>query len=217
MIAHRVTDRPALLAGFAAEARIARRSGWPVAAGAGTTDGAALAVRRLIDAGATGLVSFGLAGGLDRTLRAGTVIIADAVMVHSLVWRTDPMLTGRLGGSTGHVGLGVDRVIASGAEKIRLGLETGAAFTDMESGAIAVAADAAGLPFAVLRVICDAASSDLPPAALVALDARGRISPFRILGSISRHPGQIGALLDLARDASLANRALKAAAERLRG
>ena len=98
MIAHRVTDRPALLAGFAAEAKIARRSGWPVATGAGTSDGAASAVRGLIDAGATGLVSFGLAGGLDRALRAGTVIIAGAVMVHSRVWRTDPMLTARLGG-----------------------------------------------------------------------------------------------------------------------
>src|ERR1700677_530036 len=52
---------PVFLVGFVAEAKIARRSGWPVTIGGGTSMGAARAVRRLIQGGATGLVSFGLA------------------------------------------------------------------------------------------------------------------------------------------------------------
>jgi adenosylhomocysteine nucleosidase len=205
----------ALLVGFGAEARVARLSGWRVAIGGGTSEGAALAARGLIEAGATGIVSFGLAGGLDPKLPAGTLVVARAVAADGQVWPTDPGLSARLGGGTGHLCLGLDHVVVSIAEKRRLSRETGAAVVDMESGAVAAIAAAAGVPFAVLRAVCDPADRALPPAALVALDGAGRMGAARMAMSVMASPGQLGALCGLARDAATARRALRARALRL--
>jgi adenosylhomocysteine nucleosidase len=206
---------PAFLVGFAAEAGIARRSGCLVAIGGGTSDGAARAVRRLIDAGATGVISFGLAGGLDPALAAGTLVVADAVIGDGGLWRTDSELSARLGGMTGQSCLGLDRIVVSRAEKQRLGRETGASLVDMESGAVAAVAGAAGVPFAVLRAICDPAERTLPPAALVALDDAGRLTPARLAWSVLTHPGQVIALIALARDAAAARRSLRSRVDRI--
>jgi len=203
---------PAFVTGFAAEARVARLAGWPVAIGGGTTAGAVDAARALIEAGATGLVSFGLAGGLDPALAAGTLIVAEAVIVDGRTWRTDHGLNARLGGVTGHLCLGLDRAAVSGAEKRHLRRETGAALVDMESGAIAEIATRAGVPFAVLRAVCDTAHRDLPHAALVALDGGGGLAFRRIVRSVLPRPSQIGALLGLARDAAAARGTLRARA-----
>jgi adenosylhomocysteine nucleosidase len=83
----------------------------------------------------------------------------------------------------------------------------------MESGAVARVAARHGLPFAVLRAICDPAERDLPPASLTALDDRGRIQPMALLRSLARNPAQIGALIRVGRDAALARRALLARVE----
>jgi adenosylhomocysteine nucleosidase len=200
---------PVFLAGFVAEARIARRSGWPVGIGGGTTAGAAQTARQLIESGATGLVSFGLAGGLDPALPAGTLVVPRAVIADGSSWPTDAELSFRLGGTTAHMCLGLDRIVAFPAEKDRLWRETGAHLVDMESGAVAAIATAAGLPFAVLRAICDPADRTLPPVALIALNPAGRVSLGRIVWSVLTDPGQVGALFALARDAAAARRALR--------
>jgi adenosylhomocysteine nucleosidase len=204
-----ILESPAFLVGFAAEAKIARGLGWQVAIGGGSTEGAARAVRLLIDSGATGIVSFGLAGGLDPALPPGTLIVANDVVADGRIWPTDASLSQRLGGATGHRCLGLDRIVASPAEKRRLGRETGAAVVDMESGALAATANAMGVPFAVLRAVCDTTNRALPPAALVALDSAGRIAPTSLAWSVLTHPGQIRTLIALARDAAAARRALR--------
>jgi adenosylhomocysteine nucleosidase len=206
---------PALVVGFAAEARVARLSGWRVGIGGGTTEGAVLAARRLIDAGADGIVSFGFAGGLDPTLPAGALVVAEAVAANGRVWPADRRLSEHLGGITGPLCLGLDRVVASPDEKRHLNRETGAALVDMESGAVAAVAAEAGVPFAVLRAICDPADRTLPPAALVALNSAGRLAAIRLAMSILAGPGQMGALLGLARDAAVARRALRSRAMRM--
>jgi len=199
-----------VVVGLAAEARIARRLGWPVAVGGGTSSGAKLAARRLVNDGARALVSFGLAGGLDPALAPGAIIVPSAVIDDDHRYPTDPKLSNLLGGATPHLLLGANTIVAAVVEKARLYSETGAAATDLESAAVARVAKTNSVPFSVLRAICDPADRTLPPAALAALDRHGAIAIGRVLASIAAHPTQIPALLALASDAMTARRALLA-------
>jgi adenosylhomocysteine nucleosidase len=199
-----------VVVGLAAEARIARRLGWQVAIGGGTAAGAAAAAWRLADAGANALVSFGLAGGLDPALRPGAVIVPEAVIVFGLRHPTDPELSRTLGGATADAVLGAGAPASSAAEKRCLHDRTAAAAIDLESGAVACVAAARGIPFAVLRAVCDPAERALPVAALAALDAHGAIGIWRIFAALLARPGQLPSLLALAIDAAAARRALVA-------
>jgi adenosylhomocysteine nucleosidase len=198
----------AVVVGLRAEARLAARLGLPVHIGGGTGAGACAAARRAIDNGATGLLSFGLAGGLDPALRPGALRVPIAVRCGDALFHSDPALMAWLGGATGDLLLGADAIAADAATKRRLWQTTEAAALDLESGPVAAAAAAHGLPFAVLRAICDPARRDLPPAALAALDAAGIIGLARVMRSIVRQPGQVADLLRLAGDAVGARRAL---------
>ncbi|MGH7125257.1 MAG: hypothetical protein ACREFI_12850, partial [Stellaceae bacterium] len=103
--------------------------------------------------------------------------------------------------------LGAERIAASATEKARLHHATHAIAVDLESHRVARAAERARLPFLVFRVIADASERGLPPAALVPLTRSGRPS-IRVLGSIIARPGQISALLTLARETRAALDAL---------
>jgi adenosylhomocysteine nucleosidase len=210
------SERIGIVTGLAAEARIARCLGWRVAIGGGTALGACGAARGLIEQGATALVSFGLAGGLDPALTAGALLVPEAVLAGGTRLRTDPSLSAWLGGPTGQCLLGTDRVATSVGDKSRLWAQTGCAALDLESGPVAEFAAASGLPFAVLRAVCDPAVISLPPAALAALSQDGRIGPIRVAASLARVPGQIPALLQLARAAARARRALSERATMVR-
>jgi adenosylhomocysteine nucleosidase len=162
----------------------------------------------LIAQGATALVSFGLAGGLDPVLRPGTVIVPSGVLSDGATLATDPPLAACFGGLTGHMILAGATVVAEAAAKRRLFAATHAHAIDLESGPVARTARSYELPFVVVRAICDPAERDLPPAALVALDPNGGIGLRPVIRSLLRQPGQIIGLLMLARDAALARRAL---------
>lgn len=200
----------AVVVGMAAEARIARRTGWAVAIGGGTAEGAEPAALRLISNGARALVSFGLAGGLDPSLRPGALIVPSAVIDGSRRYATDPDLSRALGGMTSHLLFGAGMMVACAADKQRLHRQLGAAATDMESAVVARIASRHAIPFAILRAICDPADRALPPAALAALDAGGAIAIGRVLASIVAHPSQLPALLMLAAHAAAARRSLLA-------
>jgi adenosylhomocysteine nucleosidase len=199
---------PGVVVGLAAEARLARRLGWPVAVGGGSAEGAARAAERLVELGVSGLVSFGLAGGLDPNLQPGTVIVPVAVHAGDRDLSTDPVLSRRLGGATPHRLLGADSIAVTATDKLALWQSTWAAAVDLESSAVARIATQHGLPFAVLRAICDPANRTLPPAALAALDHDGAVGLLRVLASLVRAPSQLSALLALARDAAAARTAL---------
>jgi adenosylhomocysteine nucleosidase len=201
-------DSAAIIVGLLAEARLARRLGGPVYIGGGTAAGAAAASCRALAEAAPALISVGLAGGLDPALRPGDVIVPEAVLIGAHTLRADPELGRMLGGMTPHRIVGAKSIATNALSKQRLRDETGAAALDLESGAVATLATRHGMPFAALRVICDPAERALPPAALVALDRRGAIGLFAVLGSVLAHPAQVPALLALTRDAIMARRAL---------
>jgi adenosylhomocysteine nucleosidase len=200
--------RLGFVVGLTAEARIAARFGFAARAGGGTPAGALEAASRLVADGATGLVSFGLAGGLDPALRPGMVVIPDGVVSDGEVFLADGALAARFGGLTGHRLLAGSAIAADAVTKRALLTATGGQAIDLESGSVARVAASHGLPFAVVRAICDPAERDLPPAALVALNQAGAIGFLAVLRSVLRAPGQIPGLLALARDAAQARRGL---------
>lgn len=168
----------------------------------------------MVDGGATGLLSFGLCGGLDPALPPGALLIPAAVLADAVRYPASPTVAAPFGSIGPHLLLGETRIAATASDKRRLHATTGAAAIDLETGAVARVATAAGLPFAVVRAICDTAGEDLPPAALVALNGVGGIGVLRVLASLAAHPTQLPALLMLGRHAAAARRALRRAVAR---
>ena len=199
-----------VVVGLAAEARIAARlpGHVEVATGGGTAEGARRAAEHLLAHGASKLVSFGLAAGLSPDLTAGDLVVPRRVLADGTPFATDRALCKALGGPTPHDLLHSERVVVTAADKQRLLRITLCAALDMESGAVARAALAEAKPFAVLRAVCDPAVRSLPPAALVALSAEGGIGLGPVLRSLLGRPGQLPALLAVAKDAFAARRAL---------
>lgn len=197
-----------IVVGMKSEARIARKLGWPVETGGGTPAGAMRAAETLVAKGAKALVSFGLAGGLDPVLFPGDLLVPHTVLDHGEQLACDLELMRRLGGPTRHTILAETEIVPTALEKRDLCRETGAQAVDLESGAVARVALAHGLPFAVLRAICDPANCSLPPAAIIALDHQGGIGFLRVFLSVLRMPRQIQDLRELAADAHIARDAL---------
>ena len=130
-------------------------------------------------------------GGLDPVLRPGMVVIPDTVLSDGEVFRADPALAARLGVLPGIASSAATSIAADAQSKRALLAAMGARAIDLESGSVARVAALHGLPFAVVRAICDPAERDLPPAALVALDQAGAIGLLAVLRSVLRRPGQI--------------------------
>ena len=198
------------IVGMRSEARWLRplRGRVVVAFSGATRQGAEAATARLIGAGATHLVSLGLAAGLDPALRPGDLLVPSRVVVQGKAIAADAELCDRLGGTTPGGLLHSDRVVAASAEKRALHAASRCVALDMESGVLALAARASGLPFAALRAICDPVERELPEAARIALDPDGGLAWVLLLRAVLRKPYQIPALVALAGDAARARRAL---------
>lgn len=199
------------VSGLKAEAKLA--AGPQVHALAGGGDGAALALA--LDAAAahaSGIISFGVAGGLAPGLKPGAVLVARSILVEDGdAFIADPAWAQALAVALGAPLvdlLGVDAPVVNCAGKRALHLRTGAHAVDMESHIAARVAAARGLPFAALRVVADPASRQLPHAALVAMRPDGGIAFAALMRSLARDPGQIPALMRTAQDANAAFAAL---------
>ena len=202
-----------VVTGMLAEARCLRRLDLRVACSGGSAERAHAEATRLAAEGAVALVSFGLAGGLAPDLRAGDLLLPEAVRTpHGASIATDPRWRERLRtrletGGLRHAGgalAGSERVVATLSDKQALAETTGAVAVDMESHEVAAAAGAAGIPFLVIRAIADPSDRVVPQAALEALRPDGRVRVLATLGGVIRQPGQLITLLRLARDSAAA-------------
>ncbi len=165
-----------------------------------------------------GVISFGVAGGLDPSLKSGDVVVADEVMAGENRWLAGFALNDDLIGKL-TVGLGrrvvrgglagVEDVVVAQASKAALRNETGAAAVDMESHIAAAYAAEAGLPFAALRVISDPASRALPALARNAIKPNGDIDLGMILRGVVRNPRTLRALVSTGIDFNRALRSLR--------
>ena len=164
-----------------------------------------------------GVISFGVAGGLDPSLKTGDVVVATEVMAGDARWLAGLSLTEAqiasiaLGRRRVVRGLlaGVEEVVAASASKAALHSETGAAAVDMESHIAAAYAAEAGIPFAALRVISDPAHRALPVVARKAIKPNGDLDLVQIMGSVVRNPRSLRALVSTGIDFNRALRSLR--------
>jgi len=203
-----------VLTGMAFEARLAQAPGVEIIYrdGRGRLDDVLAARLRRPCAG---VISFGVAGGLDPSLKPGTVVIADQVAEgerrYACDGRWSAALRAAIPGAIGGLLAAADSAVVSVADKQALHTRSGSLLIDMESHVAARLASGAQLPFAVCRVVLDDAGRAVPPAAMAAMGDDGGTDMIALLGSLLRGPGQLPGLIRLGRDAGIARAALKAA------
>jgi adenosylhomocysteine nucleosidase len=146
------------------------------------------------------VISTGVAGGLSAELAAGTIVVADRVLMRASGALSDaPILlpteqTQRLARALADAGLRVavgptltvPAALLDGVSKRRAHVETGAIAVDMESAPIAHEARLKGLDFVYARSVLDAVDDRLLPTRLV--DDSGNIRPLTAAAFLLRHP-----------------------------
>jgi hopanoid-associated phosphorylase len=196
---------------LALEARIASGRGVSVICGQGAHLAAAL--ESAVEDGASGIISFGVAGGLAPGLVAGDWIAAAGVKTAQQSFATDRLwtqaLVERLPGAVQADIVGIDTPVADPLEKQLLHKQTGAAAVDMESHIAGRIAAARHVPFAVCRAIIDTADECLPPAALIGLRTDGTADVVGVFRSVLQKPSQLSALVRIALNARIARAALR--------
>jgi adenosylhomocysteine nucleosidase len=210
--------RPVLIVtGLVQEARIASGPGMTVICSSSDPQQLRALLTVFDPATIRGVISFGVAGGLDPSLKSGDVVVATEVLAGDARWLAGLSLNDDLIAS---VGLGRRRIVRgrlAGAEQVvaarhlkeALHLETGAAAVDMESHIAAEYAAKAGLPFAALRVVSDPAHRALPPVAMAAIKPDGGIDLRKVMRSVARNPRTLGDLVTSGIDFNRALRSLR--------
>ena len=213
-----IDPRPVLIVtGLVQEARIAAGPGMSVICSSSDPQQLRALLTVVDPSTIRGVISFGVAGGLDPALKPGDVVVATEVLAGDTRWLAGLTLNDELIASVAlgrsrvvRGGLaGVERVLAARSCKAALRLETGAAAVDMESHIAAAYAAEAGLPFAALRVIADPADRALPALAVTAIKANGDIDLRKVLSGVARNPMMLRALVSTGIDFNRALRSLR--------
>jgi hopanoid-associated phosphorylase len=201
-----------IVTGMGSEARIFGADALTISTG-GDPGATRAGIASLIARGADRLVSFGIAGALDPSLKPGDLIIGVAVRTTDgvrmpvdqkwLAHLTTHLTTARVADVVGSTS-----IAATAEQKAMLHRDTGAASVDQESHWVADAAHANHLPFIVIRAIADRAGDSLPPAVLVGLDAQGNPRTNAIIGALLRDPLQLPGLIRVALQTNRALRSL---------
>jgi len=213
-----IDPRPVLIVtGLVQEARIAAGPGMTVICSSSDPQQLRALLTVFDPTTIRGVISFGVAGGLDPSLKSGDVVVATEVLAGDTRWLAGLPLNEEM---IANVALGSRRVVRgslAGAEQVvaarhvkaALHSETGAAAVDLESHIAAAYAAEAGLPFAALRVISDPAGRALPSLAMSAIKPNGDIDVRKVLGGIVRNPLTLRALVSTGIDFNRALRSLR--------
>ncbi|WP_206958439.1 phosphorylase [Trinickia acidisoli] len=206
-----------IVTGMAFEARIARAPGVEVVYAA-RADRLERALAQALARGASGVMSFGTAGGLAPDLMPGALVIADAIdgpfgrVSTDIAWseRIVSALRASLQGVRIERGpsAAVAAPVVTRQQKEALHRATGALAVDMESHIAAAQASAKGLPFVLCRAVVDPAWRTLPSAATAGLREDGTTALAPILRELARAPAQLPAMIRLALDARAARASL---------
>ncbi len=205
--------------GLNREARILAGPGVATLASGGQISSLAARIAAALSTGGDGIISIGIAGALNPSLRVGDVVLGAEVVDGSVCHPANEAWTARLGAflPTARLGaiVGSDVMIVDAAGKIGLFSTTDALCVDMESHIVARAAARAGLPFAALRVISDGVDRALPKAAQVGMKPDGGMDLAAVLKALAADPRQLPALIRTGMEAETAFRALLRCRNRL--
>jgi hopanoid-associated phosphorylase len=160
-----------------------------------------------------GLISFGVAGGVDPSLHPGDWVIAANVVGQRGRYPADASWTRQLcaalpGALCADIS-GLDAPVASPTAKAAVARDHRTVAIDTESHVVAEEATRHGLPFAVARVVLDPAWRGLPPAALVPLNPDGNPHIAGVMRSVLAEPSQLLGLARVTADAWRAWSALR--------
>jgi adenosylhomocysteine nucleosidase len=212
-----------IITGLAAEAEILRAARIDAAIRCcGSRPEAALTeARALVAAGATALLSFGVAGALARIAIPGQIVLADEIVLPdgrrlrcSALWHE--AMAERLAGLPVRLHRGAiagsATPVCRAADKHALRRHTGAMAVDMESQVVAAAAAEAALPFLAIRAIADPVDQDVPAFAMSGVDAAGHTHVAPVIAGLLRRPWALPDLIRLGRHFNAALAGLRHAA-----
>ena len=205
-----------VVTGLAREARAAESLGITTLCSGGDSLRLAAMLAEIDAAAFWGVVSFGIAGGLDPELEPGDLVLgASAVyggecydacndlnqtLRRTLFARDIRVIEGPVAG--------VDAAVMTPEHKASLRASSGAVAVDMESHVTARWARDNELPFGIVRVVSDPAHRALPALAATALKPNGGVDVLRVMKGLARAPRQLGALASAGLDARTAFAAL---------
>ena len=167
---------------------------------------ATVLAEQAVAAGATSLLSFGLAGGLDPSLGSGTLVVAESIIDPPAdrfstdeAWRlavAEDLTKAGIDFVSG-AGIGADEAIPNPEAKKKLFEDTQALFVDMESHAVMQVAREHGVPCLVIRAIADSALDILPNVAMTIIDSDGEVRYGALAQKLLSQPSDIFKLISL--------------------
>ena len=168
-------------------------------------ESALIAAKKLTALKVNALISWGVAGAIDKSVNSGDIILANSIANESNRYSTSENWLSRVSEhlrSTRMVSIGgiasSKEICASTTDKLHLLQKTGALAVDMESAAIAETATANNLDLLVIRTISDDAGTVIPEAILKHTNNLGQPRIFNFMLSCIMNPNQIRKIFSLA-------------------
>ena len=186
--------------GLTSEQKIVARQGVRTICGGGISAALAYKIEAAIaEKRPLGIVSTGIAGALDPTLKVGDCVVVREVVAEGERYASHPEWTQSLTRALPHAHhadlYGSEVIVMGAADKMTLHGATGARAVDMESHVTARIAAAHGIPFAAIRVVSDTTREDLAPAFFVCMKPDGGVDYPAITRSILKNPAQLPSLI----------------------
>jgi adenosylhomocysteine nucleosidase len=211
-----------IVTGLQSEAKLAAGPARMVISGGGRSQATQRKIATLIAQGVSGLVSFGIAGGLDPRLVCGDLVMSATVVdaagrryVGDPAW-LQRALSIQSRTLAGHV-YASDVIVETTARKQHLFDTFDVLCADMESHHVARAAELHGLPFIIIRAISDSATEVLPAAFGDGVDENGGTRVAPILQALLAGRLTLREVIQAGRSASRALQALRRAQPVLQG
>lgn len=159
---------------------------------------------RMVPSTVTGILSFGMCGGLAPGLPVGGVVLCSELITDQGIYYPDLIWNNKLSQTLDiapsiYYSTGQFNLADTPAQRAALYQKYNAVAIDDESGPMAEFAGSRKIPFAVLRVVSDAWDDTVPLAARNALNPDGSSNVGSIISWLEAHPDQAaGQVWDLA-------------------